>query len=593
MKPRRHILIEPSGKEYLPFLQPLLDRPNSTYQHLEWDPLDHNTYDRLFDEGHLPEQGVGKLEGQQVRYGTNNTLLVLANLSHRRSAAALRSNTPLAYMIGQYVKACFNQSLFHRYGLVRIIATLPADDAEVILPRIIKNRKKVSSFAEATGLSLHEVAGGTTLWTQFKEWDMLETSADQAAKKAQSMGIETPEGRELEKVQPAPFPKTDRKDEPRGVLRTKFDWHDDLSELEAAFERGEIDLTPKRRAPKKGKQTSPASPEEKEKKEATTKIRKRFQMFRSRLTQENKEFHSALQIIDLQGQIDDLEQSIAIELTKDPKAQNGSVESQMEKLEKLKSEFQTCFSATMEPIQRRAHMYMDDRRSYRNGGEDSLLLWERRQYEPLRILPDEIYPHIPCSIIDFQPDPNAPILKSTTPDQMNDVNEDFEEFPSTFRIFLHLLNHMTNSNTRTISELVDTMFIGRPLEEIVRAVPSLVTVARATIPSNLSKDTSPPPTSTSTSTAKDTGTETSPLLSGKKPQSTPLLQTPIIKQPPEIETRNPEDPSSYDLSQTRLRTVPPTIFWDLAIEWGRWPFKPQSEREVVNMLGGKLSMRET
>lgn len=587
MKPRRHILIEPGGKEYLPFLKPLLDRPNSSYQHLQWDPLDHNTYERLFDEGHLPEQGVGKPEGQQQRYGTNDTLLVLANLTHRRSTAALRSNTPLAYMMGQYVKACFNQSLFHRYGLVRIIATLPADDAEVILPRLIKNRKKVSTFAEATGLSLHEVAGGPTPWTQFKEWDMLETSGDQAAKKAQSMGIETPEGREPERVQPAPFPKTDRKDEAPGVLRTKFDWHDELSELEAAFDRGEIDLT-KRRTTKKEKQTSSASPEEKEKKDATTKTRKKFQTLRSRLTQENKEFHSALRLVDLQGQVDDLEQSIAIELTKYPEAQNGSVESQMAKLDKLKSELRTCFATAMEPIQRRAHMYTDDRRSYRNGGKDSLLLWERRQYEPLRIYPDEIYPYNPCSVIDFQPDPNAPIITSTTPDQMNDVNEDFEEFPSTYRIFLHLLNHMTNSNTRTIPELVNTMFIGRSLEEIVRAVPSLVTVARATIPSNLSKETSPP--TTSTTTTKDTST--SPLPSEKE-ESSAFPQTPIIKQPPEIETRNPEDPSSYDLSQTRLRTVPPAIFWDLAVEWGRWPFKPESEREVVNMLGGKLSIRET
>lgn len=579
VKPRRHILIEPGVKEYLPFLQPLLDRPGSSYHHLQWDPLDHSTYDRLFDEGHLPEQGVGKTDGQQVRYGTNDTLLVLANLTHRRSTAALRSTTPLAYMISQYMKACFNQSLFHRYGLVRIIATLPAEDSEVILPRIIRNRKKVSTFAEATGLSLHEVAGGQTMWTQLKEWDMLETSADQTAKKAHNMGIETPEGREPEKIEPAPFPRTERKDEPPGILRKKYDWHDELSEMEAAFDRGEIDLKPARKGSKK-KKSDPApaiSPEEEEKMAAAKKTRKRFQMLRSRLTQENKEFHQTLQLVDLQAQVDDLEQSISIELAKDPEAKESN-KSQMAELEKVKSELQACLAVTPDPILRRAHMYTDDRRCYKNGEKDSVLLWERRQYEPLLIQPDEIYPRTPCSIIDFQPDPNAPIISSTTPEKMDDFNDDFEEFPSTYRIFLHLLNHMTNSNTKTIPELVDTMFIGRPLEDIVRAVPSLVTVARATVPSNSSKDT--PPTPSSPASPQD---ETPTTF----PKST------ILKDAPEIETRDPEDPSSYDLSQARLRTIPPSIFWDLAVEWCRWPFKPESEREVVNMLGGKLSIRET
>lgn len=566
-------------KEYLPFLQPLLDRPNSPYHHLQWDPLDRNTYERLFDEGHLPEQGVGKSTGEQVRSGTNDTLLVLANLTHRRSMTALGANTPLAFMISQYLKACFNQSLFHRYGLVRIIATLPTEDAEVILPRVVNNRKKVSVFAEATGLSLQEVAGGQTGWMASKEWGMLEASADQVTENAQNEGIETPEGREPQKALIAPFPKTGRKGDPPGVFRTKYDWHDELTELEASFERGEIHLVGQGKARRK-QPKAPANPEEEEKKAAATKKRKRFQLLRSRLSQENREFHAALQIVDLQEQIDELEQTISIERVKDPETKK-SVASQMPKLENLKSNLKKCLASASEPSQRRATLYIDERRSYRNGGKDSLLLWERRTYEPMRIHADEIYPRNPCSVIDFQPDPNAPIIASTTPDQMHDINEDFEEFPSTYRIFLHLLNNMTNSGTRTLPELLNTMFSGRPIEEIVRAVPSLIQVARATVPSNLSKE------------AYTTATSSPQPSTEPEPEPTTFPKIPVIKRPPEMETRDPEDPSSYDLSQARLRTIPPTIFWDLAVEWSRWPFRPESEREIVNMLGGKLSLIET
>ncbi|KAK2759793.1 hypothetical protein FQN54_002527 [Arachnomyces sp. PD_36] len=576
VKPRRHILIEPSTKIYLPFLQPLLDRPSSAYHHLKWNPLELDTYDKLFEEGHLPEQGAGKSKGEHERYATNDTLLVLANLTYQRSLTPLKSKTPVAFIISQYLKATFSQSLFHRYGAVRIIATLPSDDSDVILPRLVNDRKKTSVLTEASALSLHQVAGVQTGWMTSKEWDMLETSAEEAAKKAQGKEIQLPEGREPEKILSAPFPKKHSKGDPPGVLRTKYDWHDELTELEAAFDRGEIDtkkIKPLKK--KKGVANTDANPSEKE--AAALKRRKRFMTLRYRISQENREFYAAFQLVDLQEQIDDLEQTIAIELVRNTEADKASIESQRAELVRLKSDLQTCLASSSHESLRRALAFMDDRRGYRNGGKDPLLLWERRKYEPMRIHPDEVYPRNPCSILDFQPDPNAPILASTTPDEMHDVNDFADEYPPTYRIFLHLLNHVSSSNTKSVPELLDTMFSGRPIEEIVRAVPSLLQVARATIPSNHSEDTIPSP---QTTPSTNTGTN---------PEPRALQRSPIIKPPPEIETRNPEDPSSYDLSQARLRTVPPIVFWDLAVEWGRWPFRPESEREVINILGGKAA----
>ena len=566
VKPRRHLLVEPNVKEYLPFLQPLLDRPNSSYQHLQWDPLDLNTYERLFDEGHLPEQGVGKVKDRKGRCGMNNTLLVLANLTHRRLKKTAGTNTPHGFMFGQYLKACFDQSLFHRYGLVRIIATLPVEDSEVVLPHIISHRKKAAVLAEATALSLQEVAGGDMGWTTVKEWAMLKTSADRVNMETKNMGIEVAEGRELKEIHAAPFPVNAKPKDPPGVLRPRHDWHDELIEAEAEIERGDVKMVGQGKSTKK---KPPATPEEAEKQAAILKKQKTFSILRSRISRENREFYSTQQLVDLQEEIDELELAVAIELAANPDAKSELVESQRAKISKLKADLETYLDSASATSRKRATLFTDDRRIYNNGGKDSLLLWEQRQCEPLRIDAEEIYPLNTCSIVDFQPDPNAPLLSSTDPEKMRDETEDTDEFPSTFRIFLHLLGQLTSSGIKTVPELLDTMFSGRPMEEIVRAVPSLVSIARATPPT-------PEPAAKSKASSTEIKTTT----------------VPVLKPPRTVETRNPEDPSTYDLSQTRIRTIPATVFWDLAMEWERWPFRPESEREIINLLGGKLSQSD-
>ncbi|KAH0536337.1 hypothetical protein FGG08_006791 [Glutinoglossum americanum] len=157
LKPRTHLLLEPE-ESYISSLRPLLDKPGSTYRHVPYSGIEWSSYEKIINDGLLPNQEP--LEEHDPGYNsTNNTLLFIANLAHhpRRKFGDFKSISQL--MIHQLTTAVRTRTIFQRYGLVRMLVWTINAEKNTILPRTVARRGKSTIQAETTCDKIQEVAG--------------------------------------------------------------------------------------------------------------------------------------------------------------------------------------------------------------------------------------------------------------------------------------------------------------------------------------------------------------------------------------------------------------------------------------------------
>jgi transcription factor 1 len=191
--------------------------------------------------------------------------------------------------------------------------------------------------------------------------------------------------------------------------------------------------------------------------------------------------------------------------------------------------------------------------------QQPLLFWDRRPYEPLHIAPEEIYPRLSCSVVDFRPNPDSAMMVKQRRHMETKTPHIYFSILEAFR---HLIGLFSIHNSRPVTEILDRIFPGRPIPELIEAIPSLARFATPKIhlPTH----------------APRTEAESSPI----PPPDIDVYQTGTI---PESIFLEYDDNS---LSGVNLRTIPATVVWDIAAEWERWPFKPQTEWETFKVLGG-------
>ncbi|KAJ5594156.1 uncharacterized protein N7459_000364 [Penicillium hispanicum] len=519
LRPRHHVLVEPDMTAYGPMLKDLA-RHNPCYKLVSTDIYTMNKWDELL-ERYFPEQTAqhvsrGQKAGSLLR---NDTLLVLANPS---TATSKKDHYTPARWWSAIMGDCMTQTGFHGYGSVRILASFPFTEIQSVLPRSVGERKRPAFMTEVSALRAMEVAStyDHEPWPTMKGWGPLTDCVSRVADRAAADNIVTPPGREAPPLLPAPENPQHAKGRSKIPYqpRVRTETHDRLAKTLEGCDRS--------------------------KKDTPDAVEKQVRLAIAALNADNKIHYIRACVVKKHLEIDERGRDLS------RAAANPSMS--VDELRKIDEEIATMTAALADemttihyrPLRGYERMVDDERATaLSNNFDDSVLLWDRRPFEPLRIDTQEFYPRVPRSVLYFEP--------NETPVAMRELKEVPEEKrKELLQLFDMVTLIFSTRNNMTVAELASAIFPRRSANELVRSIPSLALVAQKRL----------------------------------KPGCGPL--------PLEDPTADPntcfQENLDYDLSQVRLRFVPASTIWDLLLEYQRHSLD-LSALQFSRMLGGTLT----
>lgn len=529
IKPRRHILVESSTVQryYGKFLKDL-EGQKPCYRILTIDPwLDHD-WPQLFKE-YLPEQGQSNQSNTGKALNKNDTLLVLASPFYLGSK---KYHYTSARWWARFMKACAQQSEFHTYGRVRMLAFLPAAEAGIILPRSIKDRKGPALLTEAVTSNAFEVACTHEFgeWVAWKEWDLLVDNTARVVERATERGVVTPPGREAPVIPMAPkSPSPGRK----AIPYIPHAMHGRLCEVAE-------DL----------KTLNPGSG-----KKADSALKKKLKQSIDYLNFENQRTYEATEVLKQQVEVDELVKSLSRGAA-DPKADLDELKALDEKIASMRSTIHNTMRNFPYKISTKAQMLIDSRQAALRSGsfDDAVLLYDRRPFEAMQIDDEEIFPRgLPTSLIYFEADLDSPIVRRL--DKLDAPQR--TELTSYLDLILPSLVSRTD---RTLEELLQLIFPNTQINDIVKTIPSLSKYAGKRLKpdfENFPKTLHPDPED---------------VAAGKEPDPAMSFQENI----------------DYDFTDFRARALPVNVLLDIIIEYLKLPNK-LSALELTRHLGGSVT----
>lgn len=208
LKPKRHILMEPEARYVEPFIQPLLDQPNSAYRYTPLagaHPKSYfQSYQEILGDGNLlPRPGLPA--GDPKLRELDPSLLVIGNVDR---AFQMQNRLDLAsLMMHQMPYSALSNQLFQRAGLVRMLWWIPERVVHQCLSRGPLVRSSFSTGIEM-GTEINEVAGTVSVndmqsaaQVSRKRADLFDhVNAQQVAQRMKQSGISVPKDRELLRV---------------------------------------------------------------------------------------------------------------------------------------------------------------------------------------------------------------------------------------------------------------------------------------------------------------------------------------------------------------------------------------------------------
>ncbi|KAI5292482.1 hypothetical protein KEM52_006319, partial [Ascosphaera acerosa] len=580
VRPRRHILLEPRLRVYGSFLKPLLTTPGTVYSHLAWDPHDVLTYDRLFDEGHLPEQGAAASAGAGAGADAelSDTLLVLANFT---------ASAPVGYSRGfllmRLLESYLEKTLLNRYGLVRMIGLMPATEGDVVLPKQARTRHRTGLLAECVGKSVAEVASTSTHHEDAlaRGAQLYEDSRRAALERAARAQVYSPEDRDIPPLELAP--KIHRPGE-AFPPRAKRDWYDEFEALYVSASNGKIKRPP---SPKKRPQTPDAV--------AQAELYKRYMRMLNRFRNETRNEVFAIETVRKEKELVGEEARI-LSMLRDPASSVNEIRQAADTLAKQREALLGSKTTTLRFTKFRHEQLAEETAAYYGNGADGLastgpaastspakpmLLWDQRPYEPMMVSPDEVFPENgQLTVVDFQPNPDSPVLQTRrqlfardqeSPSNANGggVSADVQ-YHETVRAFSHLLGVFSMKSSTPVGEIIARLFPGRSMASVLEAIPTLKPYAVRKIFEPVSAR-----ERARSVFRKSTG-------SGKTLSATDAL----------IEAEEAKkDMLSYSdncLSFTAFRRLPAKVVWDITVEWFAWPGRTPGT-EISRLVGGGMS----
>jgi transcription factor 1 len=460
LRPRRHVLVEPDIDIWGEFLHPLAESkpcykllpmdiypiPGLSHEKVDWGALVKETF---------PEQCAPS--HSSARLPQNDTLLVLANPP--QAASKKDHMTPGRWWI-KFLETCLQKQELHSYGSVRIIAQLPHTEISTILPRSIAERKRSGLLTETLALHCVELAGPDLPEPQQTWRDWGETVANRArvAERAAAQGIHTPSDRQLPPLQCVP-PTPERvsngrvyKNQKEAQPYTPRRLLESHKPLLSDITNG--DLASKERADKRA-----------------TLLKARSAAI-GKLEIENTVAHYRQVFANRQLEIDELTRNFA--------RAAADVDETPERLKSLETDIvslqsiQTAEIAGVHFMKKRFYdKVIDDARNVAlsNNFDNSVLLWERRPFEPLYIPSPDVFPHdYPRSMIYFEAHPNPNVLQKVSEMPKLDISEFFARFQAMSAPF-----HPNVS--MSVHGLLAILLPARSINEVVQVIPSLTNFA--------------------------------------------------------------------------------------------------------------------
>ena len=511
-------------------------KKDPSYKYVPIDPWEDHDWERIMKK-YLPEQQQ-RTRGREQEGGLvkNDTLLVLANPFFMGSR---KSHYTSARWWVRFVEKCAQQTDVHSYGCVRMIAFMPQHEAEIILPRSVRDRRGPSLMTEAFTSNVFEVASANEVgeWVTRKPYSLIMKEMTRVAERAAESGVVTPAGRERRPIACIP---EEYQCLHKGTRHVPLPMYGQAAALVAILSAPE---TARNTNAKKG-------------------------LTRHTLASKARRLEGAMELVEHREKIDEFSKILARRAA-DPKVDlselkelNSKISSMRsfsggdhdDKLLKLRKEY-----GKLKP----AEILYDGIRAA-GDFDNAVLLHERRPFEPLQIDPEEVFPtQVPSSIIYFEADLNSSLaqkIKQTPAEPPSDRDDLISMMDA-------LLPSLLSSTERTIPKLFELLFPTRPVNDIVRVIPGL---------------------------AKFAGSKT------LKPDFEHLPKT-IIPDPYDKEvavTAGKEfipDPAAsfqenidYDFTEIRVRVLPVHIMIDILLEYQKLPVKlPMIP--LVRHLGGAVT----
>ncbi|KIN01116.1 hypothetical protein OIDMADRAFT_198320 [Oidiodendron maius Zn] len=446
LKPRTHILMEPDATVYKPLLQPLLDAEGSTYKLVPnsgvvWNSLQEILSPQLLPHQEAFERGDSRLEEP------NNTLLVVANLGYypKKPYRGFASVTNL--VIYQLLSAARSHSLFHKYGLIRMLLWVDDEAKRTVLPRTVLGRRKAAIEAELTCSDINEIVTSTSSAGPVLRDHTLDLQSSLASlQRMKEAGLATPTHRRgaLE-VEAAAHVS--------GDLDSKYwlkkDFYKALDDLERRFAAGEFTMftdTPEGRAATKVIRLSEKSkacftPEYRELERL--RVRCRVESYMKRKLDTISWEHDA--IISMRKQAANLEGLAAEQLKQEAENRYSTMMKEI------------ASSGFNEKVSSMVTYMLENHSAFHQN--PPLLYWDRRRAEPLQARPDEFFPNCEMGLLDFQPQSIWPILR--------------ENFPANYDVFEYILSTLLMLPSQTIRQGLDALAPGAS-EWIIPKCPSII-----------------------------------------------------------------------------------------------------------------------
>ncbi|KAG9241435.1 hypothetical protein BJ878DRAFT_520763 [Calycina marina] len=487
LKPRTHVLMEPESP-YQPFVQRLADADPS-YKLFPKFGLAWNHFQRVTSPEFLPHQ-VELEKDDPRRNQPNDTLLLMANVAYNPRKHYQKFNSIAQLLIHQLLDATHNNTLCHKYGLVRMLIWVSDEERHVLLPRNITNRVRSVIETEFTCEHIEEIASTANIYEHGlrDHFIKLQSSID-TRQRMKAAGLSTPPSRasplELEAASGAVVP-ADR--DSISVIRGTDVSRADLEERWAAgafpkmlenpiqMTKG-CNLTPEyyrlRVLERRSRRTavfknSNQRPENEGWEDELKGLRQKFineefqqytvpkdkivdglaalrniytsdylllkrQRTRTRVdTRRDMKFHKHMVAFDKVLELQRL-------------ARQSDATEEMKREAVAHTEEWKAVSAKIPREQYYSYLlHHDNRAAFQS--KPPILFWDRRRAEPLMVKPQEFFPQHELALLDYQPKGFVPELR--------------KEMPDAWRVFEHIIGVMLQRPTRPLKIALDDVAPG-------------------------------------------------------------------------------------------------------------------------------------
>jgi transcription factor 1 len=306
----------------------------------------------------------------------NNTLLLIANLGSYPKKPFAGFHSLAALVLYQFLSSVQTHSLIQRYGLVKMLIWVPDDERNAVIPRSLSWRRKSAIDAAISCENIVEVASSTrALRNSPRERHLEADIARKVHRKMEDAGLKTPPGRESLLLEELSRQEQDHNLKKTDSQNSKY--RKELTELEATIDK-----------------MDPTEAEEASK--------------RRRLLEQMLKFLERKAVKNL-GLCDDFD--AIMELQKEIYNSNdkANIATLKEELDNRTHDWKETFENLPDEYHTTVQQMVDNRMAVST--DPPTLMYDRREYEPLRVHPGDFYPAKEMCLLDFEPMPLWPVLR--------------------------------------------------------------------------------------------------------------------------------------------------------------------------------------